>query len=227
MFSVAKMLKLTKEQFEAMLIERHGETVHNKLKSATVGIAGLGGLGSNVAFSLARIGIGKLVIADFDIVEPSNLNRQQYFVEQLGKTKVEALTENLSNINPYMKIQGHCLKLNSENIPEIFKDCPIIAECFDKADQKQMIVETVLSKTKSIIVAVSGLGGYGNSNEIITKRISNRTILVGDDSRGLESGFSLMAPRVAIAAGHQANAIVELIMSFRPESSLEDAAEKS
>lgn len=195
-----------------MLIERHGESVFKNLKAATVGIAGLGGLGSNVAVSLARIGIGRLVIADFDVVEQSNLNRQQYFVEQLGRKKVEALTENLLKINPFLKIEGHSLKLTSENIPEIFEDCPIIAECFDKADQKQMIVETVLSKTKSIIIAVSGLGGYGNSNEIVTKKISNRTILVGDDSRGLESGFSLMAPRVAIAAGHQANAIVELIL---------------
>ncbi|MEN6386077.1 MAG: sulfur carrier protein ThiS adenylyltransferase ThiF [Phycisphaerales bacterium] len=206
------MTKLNYEQFEAMLIERHGESVHEKLKSVTVGIAGAGGLGSNVAFSLARIGIGKLVIADFDIVEPSNLNRQQYFVEQLGRKKVEALTENLLKINPYLKIESHCLKLDADNIPSIFKDCPIIAECFDKADQKQMIVETVLAKTKSIIVAVSGLGGYGKSNEIKTKKVSNRTILVGDDHRGLESGFSLMAPRVAIAAGHQANAIVELIL---------------
>jgi len=206
------MSKLNKEQFEAMLIERHGESVFKKLKAATIGIAGLGGLGSNVAISLARIGIGKLIIADFDIVEPSNLNRQQYFVEQLGTKKVEAITENLLKINPFVKIEGHSLKLTSENIPEIFKDCPIVAECFDKADQKQMLVETVLSKTKSIIVAVSGLGGWGNSNEIVTKKISNRVILVGDDSRGLESGFSLMAPRVAIAAGHQANAIVELIL---------------
>ncbi|HAL44897.1 MAG: thiamine biosynthesis protein ThiF [Planctomycetes bacterium GWF2_42_9] len=206
------MTKLTTEQFEAMLIERHGQTVHQKLKSATVGIAGLGGLGSNVAVSLARIGIGKLVIADFDIVEPSNLNRQQYFVEQLGIEKVTALTENLSKINPYVKIEGHCLKLTSENIPEIFKHCPIIAECFDKAEQKQIIVETALNKTKSVIVAASGIGGYGKSNEILTQKISDRLILIGDGSRGLEAGFGLMAPRVAIAAGHQANAVVELIL---------------
>jgi sulfur carrier protein ThiS adenylyltransferase len=195
-----------------MLIERHGESVHNKLKCATVGIAGLGGLGSNVAFSLARIGIGKLVIVDFDIVEPSNLNRQQYFTEQLGRTKVEALTDNLLNINPYLNIESHCLKLTSDNIPGIFSSCPIIAECFDKAAQKQIIVETVLNKTSAKIVAVSGLGGYGKSNEIVTRNVSNRLILIGDGSRGLESGFSLMAPRVAIAAGHQANAIVELIL---------------
>jgi len=133
------MNKLNREQFEAMLIERHGESVFKKLKTATIGIAGLGGLGSNVAISLARIGIGKLVIADFDIVEPSNLNRQQYFVEQLGIKKVEAITENLMKINPFLNIEGHSFKLTAENIPEIFKDCPIVAECFDKADQKQIL----------------------------------------------------------------------------------------
>jgi len=207
------MAKLNKEQFEAMLIERHGKSVHEKLKSAIIGIAGLGGLGSNVAFSLARIGIGKLVIADFDSVEPSNLNRQQYFIEQLGTKKTAALTENLLKINPYLKIEGHSLKLTAGNIPEIFADCSIITECFDKADQKQMLVETVLNKMNDVItVAVSGLGGYGRSNEIQTRKISDRLILVGDGKSGLESGFSLMAPRVAIAAGHQANAIVELIL---------------
>jgi len=196
-----------------MLIERHGKSAHEKLKSATVGIAGLGGLGSNVAVSLTRIGVGKIVIADFDLVEPSNLNRQQYFIDQLGTNKVAAMTENLKLINPYIKIDGHQARLTPDNIPTIFSDCPIIAECLDKADQKQMLVETVLNKMNNVkIVAVSGLGGYGRSNEIQTHKISDRLIMVGDSTSGIESGFSLMAPRVAIAAGHQANAIVELIL---------------
>ncbi|OHB51521.1 MAG: thiamine biosynthesis protein ThiF [Planctomycetes bacterium GWF2_41_51] len=207
------MAKLSSEQFEAMLIERHGLSAHNKLKSATIGIGGLGGLGSNVAISLARIGIGKLVIADFDIVEPSNLNRQQYFIEQLGQNKVNALTENLTKINPYIKIEGYQVKLKPDNIPEIFTGCCIIAECFDKPDQKQMLVETVLNSMKNVkIVAVSGIGGFGRSNEIKTRKISDRLTLIGDDKSGIESGFSLMAPRVAIAAGHQANVIVEMIL---------------
>ena len=207
------MTKLSCEQFEAMLIERHGQSVYKKLKAAAVGIAGLGGLGSNVAVALARAGVGRLVIADFDVVEPSNLNRQQYFIDQLGAGKVAALTENLRRINPYVQIDGYPERLTPDNIPEIFSGCTIIAECFDKAVQKQMLVETVLNKTKNvIIVAVSGLGGYGRSNEILTRRISDRFILIGDDKSGIENGFSLMAPRVAVAAGHQANAIVELII---------------
>lgn len=207
------MAKLSYEQFETMLIERHGESIHKKLKSATVGIAGLGGLGSNVAVSLARIGIGKLIIADFDTVEPSNLNRQQYFVEQLGKNKVAALIDNLKKINPYIQIEGFPIKLTPDNIQKTFDGCPIIAECFDKAGQKQMLVETILNTMNNVkVIAVSGLGGYGRSNEIKTRKVSDRLILIGDGSSGIEAGFSLMAPRVAIAAGHQANAIIELIL---------------
>ncbi|MDD5134403.1 MAG: sulfur carrier protein ThiS adenylyltransferase ThiF [Phycisphaerae bacterium] len=208
------MIKLSCEQFKEMLIERHGEAVYEKLKAATVGIAGLGGLGSNVAVALVRVGVGKLVIADFDIVEPSNLNRQNYFVAQLGADKVNATIENLKKINPYVEIKGVSVKLNPENVPAVFKDCPIVAECFDKAQSKQMLIETILgSMKKTIVVAASGLAGYGKSNEIRTKKISERLIMVGDSENGIEKGLSLMACRVIIAAGHQANAIVELLIN--------------
>ncbi len=185
-----------------------------KLKNAVVGIAGLGGLGSNVAIALARTGIGKLIVADFDKVELGNLNRQQYFVDQVGKSKVECLIENLRRINPDVKVDGHQVKLTSDNIPKIFGEARVIAECFDKADAKQMIVETVLGKMKKcVIVSVSGLAGYGKSNSIQTRRISDRLILVGDNESGIDSVKVLTAARVAIAANHQANAIVEVIVN--------------
>jgi len=189
-----------------------GDRLKEKLKNAVVGIAGLGGLGSNVAIALARTGVGKLIIADFDKVEAGNLNRQQYFVDQIGKSKVECMIENLRRINPDVKVEGHQVKLAGENIPEIFSEAQVIAECFDKADAKQMIVETVLGKMeKAIIVSVSGLAGYGRSNAIQTRRISDRLILVGDNESGIDSVKILTAARVGIAANHQANAIVEII----------------
>ena len=188
-------------------------TINEKLASATVGIAGLGGLGSTVAAALTRAGIGRLIIADFDKVEKSNLNRQHYFLHQLGQNKVDATTDNLCKINPDVKIQGHQLKLTAGNIPAIFAGADIIAECFDKADQKQMIVETVLTKmTDPIIVSASGLAGYGKSNDIITKRVSPRFILVGDNHSGIDSINFLAAARVWIAASHQANAILEVLI---------------
>jgi sulfur carrier protein ThiS adenylyltransferase len=184
------------------------------LKNAVVGIAGLGGLGSNVAIALARTGIGKLIVADFDKVEASNLNRQQYFVDQLGRSKVECMIENLRRINPDVKVEGHQVMLTSDNIPKVFSEAQVIAECFDKADAKQMIVETVLGKMgKTIIVSVSGLAGYGRSNAIQTRKISDRLILVGDNESGIDSVKVLTAARVGIAANHQANAIVEVILN--------------
>jgi sulfur carrier protein ThiS adenylyltransferase len=189
-------------------------SINEKLKNATVGIAGLGGLGSTVAVALARAGIGRLIIADFDKVEKDNLNRQQYFINQIGKNKVDAMMENLQRINPDVKIEAHRVRLNVDNVPEIFADADVIAECFDNAQAKQMIVETVLSKMgKTVIVAVSGLAGYGNSNAIKTRRISDRLILVGDETTGIDTQPILTAARVGIAACHQANAIIETIIN--------------
>ncbi|MDD5459427.1 MAG: sulfur carrier protein ThiS adenylyltransferase ThiF [Phycisphaerae bacterium] len=183
-----------------------------KLKNATVGIAGLGGLGSVVAVALARASVGRLIIADFDKVDQSNLNRQHYFVDQIGQPKVAALTENLRRINPNVEITGFDGRLTADNIREIFADADVIAECFDKTDQKQMIVETVLTKMHQPIVTVSGLAGYGNSNAIITRRINGRLILVGDGESGIDTNSFLTAARVGIAACHQANAILELLI---------------
>jgi len=185
-------------------------SMNEKLKEGT---AGLGGLGSTVAVALARAGIGRLIIADFDAVETGNLTRQQYFTDQIGKSKVDAMIENLRRINPDAEVKGHREKLNTNNVPMIFAEADVIAECFDKAEEKQMIIEAVLGKMdKPIIVSVSGLAGYGNSNAIRTRRISARLILVGDCESRIDSGRPLTAARVGIAACHQANAIVEVIV---------------
>jgi sulfur carrier protein ThiS adenylyltransferase len=183
-----------------------------KMRCATVGIAGLGGLGSNVAIALARADVGRLIVCDFDAVEQSNLNRQQYFADQVGRSKVECMIENLRRINPRVAVEGHRLPLTTENVPKIFHDADVIAECFDTVAAKQMIVETVLSRTQAPIVTVSGLAGYGRSNEIVTRRISERLIMVGDGTSGIDTVQTLTAARVGIAAMHQANAILELIM---------------
>ncbi|OQY07556.1 MAG: thiamine biosynthesis protein ThiF [Planctomycetales bacterium 4572_13] len=187
--------------------------IFHELKSAVVGIAGLGGLGSNVAVSLTRLKVGKLILADFDAVEESNLNRQNYFPDQIGQHKVDASLTNLRRINPEADLEGHKVRLTPEKILTLFDGCDVIAECFDRADQKQMLVETVLSKTKGVVVvSVSGLAGYGRSNEIVTRRISDRLILVGDTVSGAGPGVPLTAPRVGVAAYHQANAIAEVLI---------------
>ena len=184
-----------------------------EIKNSIVGIAGMGGLGSNVAVALTRLGLGKLIIADFDLVENSNLNRQQYYLDQVGQPKVDASTDNLKRINPHIDIQAHRIRLTAANIPEIFAKADVIAECFDRSEQKQMLVETVLTKMENtVVVSVSGLAGYGKSNDIVTRRLSKRHILVGDGVSGARPGVPLTAPRVGIAAHHQANAIVEIMV---------------
>lgn len=188
--------------------------IYFELKNAVVGIAGLGGLGSNVGVALTRLKVGKLVLADFDVVEESNLTRQNYFVDQIGQHKVDASMENFRRINPDANLEGRKVRLTPEKVIEVFKDCHVIAECFDRPDQKQMIVETVLTKMKdAVVVSVSGLAGYGRSNEIVPRRVSDRLVLVGDTVSGTGPGVPLVASRVGIAAYHQANAITEILLN--------------
>jgi sulfur carrier protein ThiS adenylyltransferase len=203
----------TEEELECLMASRHTPGVHARLKQAVVGIAGVGGLGSAVAVALARVGVGRLVIADFDVVEPSNLNRQQYFIDQIGRYKVDALVDNLQRINPYVTVEAHRKYLGPENIPAIFSDCRIVVEAFDRADMKAMLVNTVLeSLPQSIVVAASGLAGFGPNNSITTRKISRRLYLTGDSVSEAAPGSGLMAPRVGIAAHHQANQVIRIIL---------------
>jgi len=201
------------EELQRLMAARHTPGVHARLKGATVGIAGVGGLGSAVAVALARAGVGRLVIADFDVVEPSNLNRQQYFIDQLGAPKVDALAENIARINPYITVEPHQVMLVPENAPAVFAPCTVVVEAFDRADMKAMLVETLLSRLPTVtVVAASGLAGYGPNNAIVTQRAARRLYLVGDGESEARPGCGLMAPRVGIAAGHQANQVVRIIL---------------
>jgi sulfur carrier protein ThiS adenylyltransferase len=185
------------------------------LRQSSVGIAGAGGLGSNVAVALARAGVGRLVIADCDRIEPSNLNRQQYFVDQVGERKVEALRENLLAINPYSLYEIHDVRINRRNAMTIFERVDILVEAFDKAAAKEMLIETSLARFPGRpIVAASGLAGYGRSSKIRCRRLGNLYIC-GDESSQCPKGVSPMAPRVALVAAMQANLVVELLVKMR------------
>lgn len=200
-------------ELESLLVSRHTPGVHSMVKKSHVGIAGLGGLGSQVAMALARTGIGCLTIADFDVVEPSNLNRQQYFIDQIGMLKVEALAETLRRLNPYMKICSHPIMIDLDNAPKIFQGCDAVVEAFDRADQKAMLVRALtLGLPKAWIVAASGLAGYGKSEEIKQRKIGDRLFIVGDLESAARPGVGLMAPRVGVAAHFQANLVLRLLL---------------
>lgn len=204
-------------ELEALMAARHSPGVHAVLKRSVVGIAGVGGLGSAVAIALARMGVGRLILADFDVVEPSNLNRQQFFIDQIGLPKVEALRDNLARINPHVRVESHQLRLAPDNVPRIFAEALVLVEAFDAADQKAMLVETFLRTIPDRpIVAASGLAGHLPSNTVATRRVGPRLVLVGDRVTGAAQGVGLMAPRVGVAAHHQANAVLRLLLGEDP-----------
>ena len=206
------------EEFECLMMARHTPGVHQKVKKSVVGIAGLGGLGSAVAIALARIGVGTLILVDFDVVEPSNLNRQHYFLHQIGMPKVDALQENLLKTNPYVRIEPCRERLDRNNMERIFKKADVVVEAFDRADEKVMLINTVSEKMPDkYIVAASGVAGYGDSNKIKTDRLSSKIFVVGDQETAAQPGTGLMAPRVGIVAHHQANIVLRILLGEEKE----------
>ncbi|NLJ07389.1 MAG: sulfur carrier protein ThiS adenylyltransferase ThiF [Sphingobacteriales bacterium] len=183
------------------------------LSEKTVGIAGAGGLGSNCASALARVGIGKIIIADFDIVEESNLNRQFYFFHQIGTKKAESIRKNLLMINPGLKIESYDVFLTPENVPVIFKDCDVVVEAFDKADQKKMLIETILSSfpEKPLVIGL-GMAGFGMNDTLKTVKNGNLYIC-GDGVSEIADDLPPIAPRVGIVANMQANTVLEILLN--------------
>ena len=201
------------EEMEHLLYARHTPGVQGKVKGSKVGVMGLGGLGSVVAIALARIGVGNLLLADFDVVEPSNLNRQQYFIDQVGMNKTDALSEILARVNPYLKVQTYDGTLTEENIPLVFQDMDVLVECFDGAEMKACALRAVLTSLRNIgYVGASGLAGYAESNAITTRKLHPNVYIVGDGEAEARPGQGLMAPRVGVAAHHQANQALRILL---------------
>ena len=162
---------------------------------------------------LARSGIGKLLLVDFDVVDVTNLNRQMYFIPQLGKPKAEALPELLYQINPYAAYESVCVKVTPENVRELFYDYPIVCEAFDCPDQKAMLVRELLVQCpKTTVISGNGMAGYADINEIKTQQMMRRLYVCGDQNTDVGSGIGLIAPRVAACAAHEANKVLQLIM---------------
>lgn len=186
--------------------------IREALSRCHVGIAGAGGLGSNCAIALARVGLGRITIADFDVVEPGNLNRQHYFRHQLGMPKVIALKENIRLIDPSIVVDAHIMRLDANNIPRIFNTCDMLVEAFDKAEMKLMLIETALTVWPAKhIVAASGLGGWG-ATETITVHKSGKLTICGDLQSEVGEWMPPLGPRVAIVAAMQANIVMELLL---------------
>lgn len=204
---------LTEEEIMEALNERHSPEKQALLSAGNVTIAGLGGLGSNIAYSLTRIGVGHLHLIDFDRVDITNLNRQQYFMEHIGMYKTDALKSLLLKINPYLDIRTTCVKVTEDNLVDLFKDADIVCEAFDNPEAKAMLVNGILEHfPEKKLVSATGMAGYGSSNTIRTQRLMKNFYLCGDRVSEPSYGNGLMAPRVAICANHEANMITRLIL---------------
>ena len=202
----------SKEEWIKALNDRHGIELQKKISSTTVAVCGLGGLGSNIAIALARAGIGKLILIDFDKVDITNLHRQQYKANQIGMNKTEALKNNLKEINPYLETKIHTICLDESNAKDVLADADIICEAFDNAEAKANIVNFVLSEMPGkYIVAASGMAGLDSANLIKTRKVSKRFYLCGDEVNDIKDGIGLVSTRVMLCAAHQAHTVLRII----------------
>ena len=202
----------SREVMREALNIRHGEELQNKISAARVAVCGLGGLGSNIAIALARAGVGHLHLIEFDRVDLTNLNRQQYAVGQLGQYKTDALQETLSLVSPYCDVTCDTIKVTEETLPDLLRNEDYICEAFDRAEAKAMLVSGVLEHfPEKYLVAGSGLAGLGSANTIQTRRVSKRFYLCGDGTSDSSVGLGLVASRVLVCAAHEANMILRLI----------------
>ncbi len=203
----------TREEMYNSLEKRHTKKVQEKLHRAKVAVCGLGGLGSNIAIALARTGVGTLHLIDFDVVDLSNLNRQQYGVCHLNQPKPSALENIIKSFAPYCNIKTHFVKIDENNAFDLLRNEDIICEAFDVPEQKAMLTNAVLTKMpQKILVGASGMAGYNSSNSIVTKRVMKNYYLCGDGVSDIENTCGLMAPRVMLCAAHQANMVIRLIL---------------
>ncbi len=204
---------VTGEQLRQALLERYSPRMYEQISGGKAAVAGLGGLGSQIAVLLARAGVGELLLVDFDRVELTNLNRQVYDLSHLGMPKTEALAGILQKINPYLKIRVKQEYVTEEKAGILFQEYPILCEAFDKPEQKAMLVNTVLERCpETVIVAGSGMAGYGSANSIVTRRKMRRLYICGDGETELSEHVCLMSSRVAVCAAHQANMVLRLLL---------------
>lgn len=208
----------SREEWYAALKKRHGRELQKCFSAATVAVCGLGGLGSNIAISLARAGIGKLILIDFDKVDLTNLHRQQYKAAQIGSSKTEALSENIKEIAPYTELETHTVRITESNAAELLKEANIICEAFDNAECKAMLVNKVLEEMPDkYLVAASGMAGLGSANDIQTRRVTKHFYLCGDGVSEVSDEISLVSSRVMLCAAHQAHAVLRILAKkFEP-----------
>ena len=209
------------QKYESFMSKSVKEQVSEYLSQFTVGIAGCGGLGSNAAMALARVGVGKLLLVDFDVITSESLDRQYFFYDQIGKLKIHGLRDNILKVNSGIIVKAFDLKLCTSDVVDLFSHCDVVIEAFDKAEMKQMIIETMLLNLPDIPLVVGvGLAGWGSNEEIMCRRSGN-LIICGDEVSALSEFLPILAPRVAMVGNMQANEVVKILLkNFIPQSGI-------
>lgn len=204
------------DKFFTQISKRNAPNSLNLLKNAKVGIAGAGGIGSNLALNLARVGVGNLHIVDFDIIELVNLNRQNFYLNDVGKLKVEALKKYILSINPFINVVCESVKITQENAKEIFKEDGIVCEAFDDENAKSMLVNEILSNyDDKFVVASCGMAGHTIRDEFGVRNFGKRLFVCGDFSDDDINEYGVMSPKVCMCAALCANVVVNLILKGR------------
>ncbi|MBE6688699.1 MAG: thiamine biosynthesis protein ThiF [Ruminococcaceae bacterium] len=202
----------SKEEWDSALEQRYGKELQMAFSRATVAVCGLGGLGSNIAVALARAGVGRLILIDFDRVDITNLHRQQYKASQTGMYKTEAFAENLRELTPYVSLEIHTQRITRSNAVSLLSEADVICEAFDSAQQKAMLADTVFSKMPDkYFVAASGMAGMGDANSIRTRKITDKFYLCGDGKSDVADTMGLISSRVMLCAAHQAHAVLRIL----------------
>ena len=203
----------SREEMTKALEERHGVEVQRRFSEASVAICGLGGLGSNIAIMLARAGIGRFHLIDYDKVDLSNLNRQQYAVSQLGMYKTQALADTLKAIAPYCEVVTDTVRVTEDNIEELLRGEQIICEAFDQAEAKAMLVNGVIEHfPEKYLLSGSGMSGFGSANEIKTRKLTKHVYLCGDGVSDIADGIGLVSSRVMVCAAHEAHMVLRILL---------------
>ena len=206
----------SEKEWQRALIDRYGKELQEKFLNATVAVCGLGGLGSNISTALARAGVGRLILIDFDRVDITNLHRQQYKANQIGQYKTDALADNLREFAPYLKIKKHTVYLTEENIHKLLQRADIICEAFDTPEAKSMLINTVAEQLPDkFLVAASGMAGLDSANSIKTRKITDRFYLCGDGTSDVNDGIGLVSSRVMVCAAHQAHAVLRILANIK------------
>lgn len=203
----------SKEEIYNALCLRHGAGNQEKISNAKVAVLGLGGLGSNICMALAKLGVGNMLLVDFDKVDITNIFRQNYRLSDIGEYKTDSTLKQMQEINPYLNIKTLNVRVTAENIAEIISEYDIICEAFDEKETKSLIINEILEKyDDKIIISGNGMAGYKSLNLIKTRRFGNRLYLCGDMENGIETEKTLVAPRVCACAMHQANMVLQIIL---------------